>query len=150
MEQNNPDSLFELQVDHESRNHFKEAAKWGNFIAVIYFVCFGLLLLVMLLAGSLLFNAARVGTDVEGFETVQPSALLVTLQIVMGISMVVFLIYGGLMLYRFASACRRGVETQDQQSFNFGLKGLRNYFIAAGIVALLGIVDDVVTIIQSL
>lgn len=147
MEQNNPDSLFELQVDHESRNHFKEATKWSNFIAVIYFVCFGLLLLGMLLAGSLLFNSPRLSGEYEGVEMQTGN---MALQMVMGIVMVAFLIYGGLMLLRFSSSCRRGVEMQDQQSFNFGLKGLRNYFISVAIVAVLGILDDVITIIQSI
>jgi hypothetical protein len=147
MEQNNPDSLFELQVDHESRNHFKEATKWSNFIAVIYFVCFGLLVLVMLLAGSLLFNSARLSSQYEGLETAQTGNTAI--QLVMGIAMIGFLIYGGLMLLRFSSSCRKGVEMQDQQSFNFGLKGLRNYFISVGIVAVLGIVNDVLEVIQS-
>lgn len=149
MEPNNAESLFELQVDHETRSHFKETTKWTNFIAVIYFVCFGLLMLVLLLAGSLLFNTPRVSSS--DFQELQvPSTGLMVLQFVTGISMIAFLVFGGLMLLRFSSNCRRGVEMQDQQSFNAGLKNLRNYFIAVGIIAILSIVDDVYQIINSL
>jgi hypothetical protein len=148
MEQNNPDSLFELQVDHESRNHFKETTKWTNFIAIIYFVCFGLLLLVLLLAGSMLTNYGTLSSDGSEYTTVpQQNA---TLQIILGIIMIALFIFGAVMLLRFSSSCRRGVETQDQVSFNFGIKALRNYFIAMGCAAGLGILEDVFTIIRSL
>jgi hypothetical protein len=150
MEQNNPDSLFELQVDHESRNHFKETTKWTNFIAIIYFICFGLLILGFMLAGSMLLNYGSSYSGADGAEFRTTTAANATLQMILGIVMIAFFIYGGIMLLRFSSACRRGVETQDQMSFNFGLKALRNYFIAMGCVAVLGILDDVYTIINSI
>jgi hypothetical protein len=148
MEQNNSDSLFELQVDHESRNYFKEAAKWTNFIAIIFFVCFGLLLLVALFSGSILMNASELPAGYEEYQATTTG--LVALQMVLLIALLICLIYGGMMLLRFSSACRRGVETQDQQSFNSGLKALRNYFILMGSLAILSILGDVLNIIQSL
>lgn len=150
MEQNNPDPLFELQVDHESRNHFKETTRWTNFIAIIYFICFGLLILGFMLAGSLLLNYGSYSSSSSEFDELQTqTTMAATLAIVLLVVMIGFFIYGGVMLIRFSSACRRGVETQDQQSFNMGLRALRNYFIAMGCVAVLGILDDVYTIIDS-
>src|SRR5688572_18704910 len=126
MEQNSPDPLFEIQVDHESRSQFKEASKWSNFISVIYFICFGLLALVLLLAGPFMFSQNVPGEfDGPKIEQGSPGFRIVQLVLMCG-----FLLYTGMMLLRFASACRRGVEMQDQQSFNYGLRALRNYFIA--------------------
>lgn len=145
MEQNNPDPLFEMQVDHESRGHFKESAKWSNFISVIYFVCFGLLALVLLLAGPFMFSQ-NYPADFEGPKVEQGSPGFRIAQLLL---LSVFLLYSAMMLLRFASACRRGVETQDQQSFNYGLKALRNYFIALGCMSLIGLARDVYVIITS-
>jgi hypothetical protein len=147
MEQNNPDSLFELQVDHESRNHFKETTKWTNFIAIIFFVCFGLMLLALLFAGSMLLSAPELPAGYEGLEG--STSGLIAVQMTLTIALIICLIYGGIMLLRFSSSCRRGVETQDQQSFNTGLKALRNYFILMGSLAILSILGDVLNIIQS-
>lgn len=147
MEQNNQDPVFELQVDHESRNHFKEAAKWGNFIAIIYFVGFGLFLLVMLFAGAMLMNSPTLSPEMEGATGVAGGGYV---QILLGLGIFVFLLYAGIMLYRFASACRRGVETQDQVAFNIGLKALRNYFVCMGLLAILGLVSDALKIVNIL
>jgi hypothetical protein len=145
MEQNTPDSISELQVDHETRSHFKEASKWSNFISVISFVCFGLLALVLLLAGPFMFSQ-NYPADFEGPKVEQGSPGFRIAQMLL---MAVFLLYAGMMLLRFASACRRGVEMQDQQSFNYGLRALRNFFIAVGCFSLLGIARDAFVIFNS-
>jgi hypothetical protein len=145
MEQNNPDILSELQVDHETRSHFKEASKWSNFIAVISFICFGLLALVLLLAGPFMFSQ-NYPSDFEGPKMEQGSPAFRIAQMLL---MTVFLLYAGIMLLRFASACRRGVEMQDQQSLNYGLRALRNFFIALGCFSILGIVRDAFVIINT-
>lgn len=142
MEQNNPESLSEIQVDHESRNNFKDAARWGNFISVIYLVCFGLLAMVLLLAGPFLFSKNVPGE----FDGMQMEKSDPTEKIIQMIVAAIFLIYAGMMLLRFSSNCKRGVEMQDQRSFNYGLRGLRNYFIALAVFSIVSIVRDIMTV----
>src|SRR5690349_11181837 len=111
MEQNNPESLFEIQVDHESRNNFKDAARWGNFISVIYLICFGLLAMVLLLAGPFMFSQT-VPSEYEGMQLEKSDPVEKIIQLV---TAAIFLIYAGMMLLRFSSNCKRGVEMQDQR-----------------------------------
>lgn len=147
MEQNNAEPLFELQVDHESRHHFKEATKWSNFIAIMYIIAFGLLILVFLIAGSALLGSGAYNSQLENMP--EGTATNTTMTMIGGIVLILFLIYAGLMLYRFSSYTRRGVEMQDQVSFNHGMKGLRNYFIATGILGAWGILTDLFEIFTS-
>lgn len=142
MEEQIPDTQPGLQVDHESRTYFKDAARWSNFISVIYLICFGLFALVLLLAGPYLFSN-QVPSQYDGIQVEQDNPMMRALQLV---TMVVFLIYAGIMLLRFAAACRRGVETQDQPSFNFGLRALRNYFVAMAIYTIFRVLMDIVTL----
>jgi hypothetical protein len=149
MDQNTPDHLLDLQVDHESGAYFKEAAKWGNFIAIIYFICIGLFLLVLLFASAALLGTGdanlRYGMENE-FKAVELSPVATALRVVSVIAVFGLFVYGGLMLYRFASRCREGVDRQDQLTFNMGLQALRNYFICTGIVAILGFINDIITL----
>jgi hypothetical protein len=143
MEQNNPESLFEIQVDHESRKNFKDAARWGNFISIIYLVCFGILAMVLLLAGPFLFSK-NVPSDFNGMQLEQSDPMEKLIQMLVA---AIFLIYAGMMLLRFSSNCKRGVEMQDQRSFNYGLKGLRNYFIALAVFSIVSIARDIITVV---
>jgi|GEM_PF-6613520 hypothetical protein len=142
MEQDILESQPGLQVDHESRASFRDAAKWGNFISVVYLVCFGLFTLVLLMAAPILFSG-NVPAEYEGVRVEQGDPLMRVGQIVM---LVFFLIYAGIMLFRFASSCRKGVETQDQRTFNLGLRALRNYFVVTAIYTGIRVLLDLVTL----
>jgi hypothetical protein len=152
MDQNTPDHLFgDLQVDHESGAHFKEGAKWANFIAIIYFICIALLLLVFLFAGATLFSSgvfsgqletSRGMVDVGEVAPVAAAFGFVVLLAFLGLFIV-----GGINLYRFGSRCREAIDRQDQLTFNMGLKSLRNYFICTGILAIVGTINQIISFI---
>lgn len=134
MEQNAPNSLFDLQVDYDSGNFLKEASKWTKFISIVAFICLGLLLLALLFGGSAMMMS---------MSTVMPglAALggLLMIPILIGVAITVFLV---IQLYLFATLTRRGIEQQDQFSFNRGLKALRNYFVVYGVLSILSLIGS--------
>lgn len=134
MEQNAPDSLFDLQVDYDSGNFLKEASKWTKFIAVVYFVCIGIALLVMLFAGSaIMMTLSSLVPGIALFGAAFMAIMIVALAIG---------VITAIMLYQFATFTRRGIEQQDQLSFNKGIKALRNYFIIYGVLMMLSLIAN--------
>ena len=150
MEQNQPDSLLELQVDQESKTYFREASRWSNFIAIIYFIGFGFFMLMLLIVGGVFLSGGFDQFPQEGEFMGAESNITVGVQTVQVTIVFVYLIYGGIMLYRFSGRCRRAIENQDQLSFTTALRSLRNYFIAGGIIAIVGIIADVLNIANVL
>jgi heme/copper-type cytochrome/quinol oxidase subunit 2 len=53
------------------------------------------------------------------------------------------------MLFRFSVLTRRGIETQDQPTFNRGLKGLKVYFLIFGTLAILSLLATIYTTINT-
>lgn len=143
MEQNQPDSFLELQVDHESKSYLRETARWTNFISIIFFIVFGFFLLIMLILGGVFLSGGLNTLDFPTDEISGPALPgLMVLQFIQFILIFVFLLYSGTMLYRFGVRCRRAIENQDQLSFNTALRSLRNYFVTSGIIAIFGVIVD--------
>lgn len=149
MEQQHPpenESLFELQVDYESGNRFREASKWGRFIAVVLFICIGLFLLVLTFASAAL---------IQGLSATYPGVATLGGVFIAALFIIAAVyVYITIQLFRFAALVKEGIERQDQATFNNALKSLRNYFIASGIVSLLVIIwsvyDTVTAFIYSI
>ena len=150
MEQDNSGSLFELQVDHESTAYFREAARWSKFISIIYFICIAFFLLALLFAGSMILGTGAgnrmLESDPAFNKAVTKSPIAIAFGVIIALGFFALFIYGGLMLYRFGNYCREGVERQDQLTFNQGLKSLRNYFICTGVIAVAGIINDLISL----
>lgn len=124
--------LFELQVDYDSGNRFKDAANWGRFIAIIIFICIGFFLLGLSFGASKIIELMSVSRP--GIQNVA-GLFIGTLFVLAAVY-----VYIVIQLYRFTILVKEGIERQDQTTFNNGLKALRNYFLVSGIVSLLMIV----------
>jgi hypothetical protein len=128
MEQQPADgTLFDLQVDYDSGNRFKESAKWGRFIAIVYFIAIGLFLLGLTFGASNIINA---------LGSTNPMVIsLGGFFIAMLFLICAVYVYIAIQLYLFTTLVQEGIDRQDQVTFNKGLKALRNHFMASGIVA---------------
>lgn len=136
--------LFGLQVDYDSGNMFNEAVKWSKFLAVFYFVCIGLSVLGLAFASTFListFSNVMPGLGIEAFGGV-----------VIGIIAIVLLIftYTTILLYRFSTLVKQGIERQNQATFNDGIRSLKTYFLIYGIFTLIALVLNVVGFIGNL
>jgi hypothetical protein len=134
MEQNTDQALLELPVDYDAGNILKETVRWARFVSIIGIVGLGLGVLVFLIflaAGSAIWGYyTRFFPVIEAFQAIFMVVCLVALGI---FTWVVVL------LYRFATLTRKGLETQDQSLFNQGLRAGKAYFQISGILAIFGL-----------
>lgn len=135
-EQSN-DFLSTLEVDYSAGNHLKEAVKWSSFIAITLIICCSLGLLLVIIGGlAFLGSSGSGGLNSTAFGGYGRTQIYLLIPMLGGI------VYGSIMLYQFATQCRIGLNNQDQLAFNKGLKALRNYFIAYGVIVILGFISN--------
>ena len=137
MEQNTPE-LLDMHLDYDGWNVLRETVRWSRFLAIVGMVGLGLMLLLVPLAGPRIITLYS--AVLPGIEDFAWLILFVFLVIVAIAGLLVF------MLYRFSILTRRGIETQDQAVFNRGLKGLKTYFLISGILALLSLLFNILSL----
>jgi len=144
MESGNQPSLFsDLLVTHTMGNHIHDTTKWTRFIAIVFIVCIGLILLLAIVAGSTLIPTMEYAFP--AFSSVMGNFLLV-------LGIIFFLVFGSLafFLLRFALLTRRGLEIRNQTLFNEGLKSLKIYFIIYGVYSILTLLSNGYSLLSSL
>ncbi|WP_162915906.1 hypothetical protein [Paraflavitalea soli] len=134
--------LFELQVDYDAGNKFNEATRWAKFMSIICFICIGFGVIAIAFGSAALTMVFS--TYWPGVETIGGMIIAVIV-----IVLIIFT-YITILLYRFATLVKQGIETQNQGVFNEGLKNLKNYFLINGIFALLGIVFNAIGLLGKI
>lgn len=135
MEQHSNEPLFDLQLDHEAGNHFRESSKWAKFLSIVYFVGLGIIAFVLIFAAAAVTDAfQRLAPEFTG-----AGGILIALMVV-GLGIVFFTT---ILLFRFATLTKEGIERQDQVIFNKGLQALKNYFMIYGVLTILGLLFSV-------
>jgi len=133
-------SILELQVDQTASKNLSDAVRWAKFLSVTGFVCMGLMVIVFLAMQAQI--ASALSQVIPAFANLDSFAMLITVIIfIAGIGCL--LMY---FLFRGAILIRRGIETKSQETFNNGLASLKNYFIMYGILAIVGLVSNLVSI----
>lgn len=129
-----------LEVDEISGNYFKTASRWSIFISIVYIVCM-LLIGIVLLANNdnLTYTYSRV------MSTQQLNIALGALVAILIIAVVIILIITFFFLMS-AIQIKKGVIQHDQRVFNSGLGHLKNGLMIYGILALLGIAFNLVSL----
>lgn len=143
MEQQLPnDNLLELQVDYEAGAKFKESAKWGQFIAVIYFIALGFFLLMLTFGSAML---------IEMFSKTYPMVIaLGGMFIVICFVVAAVYVFVAIQLYRYCTLVRTAVERQDIVSFHDALRALKTYFMVSGIIGILGLAWSLFSLFKKL
>ena len=144
MEQNVEEPMLELHVDY-ARNILGDTTRWTRFIAIMGFIATGVLLLVLFL---LAFAGEAMSSVYARYALTRENAEV----FVIGLVFLLVLLVGFLafMLLRFSRLLRRGMNMQDQDMFNNGLKALRVYFTCAGILGVITLVYNIYTLIKVL
>ena len=138
MEENTQQPLIDLNVDYDAGNILRETTRWTKFISIVGIIGVALILLSLLFAGALITSlSARLLPGMEAFTGLIIFVIIVVVAIL------------GLMvslLYRFSTLVKKGIETQDQETFNKGLNSLKIYFIISGVFALLSLLANFVNL----
>jgi len=135
-------SILELQVDQTASKNLSDATRWAKFLSVTGFVCMGLMVICFIAmqsqVTSLLSQLVPEFTDLGNLGGV----LIAVIVIVAGI--VCLLMY---FLFKGSILIKKGIETKSQEIFNNGLASLKAYFIMYGILAIIGLISNLVSIL---
>ena len=129
--QDQQNSIFELEVDNETRNSLYETAKWTKFLAIVATVCLAVFVLLFIFFGTRIGTA--VSTLIPGGDALNAGAMII-------IVVLIFVAILGALTYflmKASSGIKLGIDTNNQEAFNNGLNSLRIYFIIYGILTIL-------------
>lgn len=138
MEENTPGSVFDMHLDYDGGNRLMQTVQWSRFLSVSGMIGIGLIVIAVLLAGPRLINSVD-----ESYPGLDNFIFLFVILFVLLIGTFVAL---AVMLYRFSVMTRHGIERKDQALFNRGLKGLKIYFLISGVLAILTLLFNVLTL----
>lgn len=132
--QNFNKEVFSVRFDEESRMNIKTMASWAMIIVITSLA--GYVLSIISYAKNKQ-DAMEVYESMEdvGFGRIfkyasQGNITQLILSILVGLLLVYF-------LYQFSTRAKKGVETLDPVELNSGLAGLKNYFMAMGIISII-------------
>ncbi len=122
-------NLFELQIDHEVSSHLRETAKWAKFLSIVGFVGLGLILVVVLFAGSMVasYSSSPLTAAFSGGGTLQIILLLV---------MVALYFFPCLFMFNFSSKMLRALHNNDQYTLVASFRQLKLCYKFIGILTL--------------
>ncbi|HEX9512801.1 MAG TPA: DUF5362 family protein [Puia sp.] len=127
MEQNT-ESLFELQVDHNASAYLGETARWAKFLAILGFICSGILVLVALFAGSFIATLAG-GMGGASYLGGMISFVYIVIALVM--------FFPNLYLFNFASRMQVALRSNDQEQLTRSFGSLKSCYRFIGILMII-------------
>ncbi|MBN9380002.1 MAG: hypothetical protein J0H74_04520 [Chitinophagaceae bacterium] len=134
MEANTGTSLFELQVDHESTAHLKEAARWAKFLAIVGFIFCGLMVLGALFAGAILANLYSTTMGMGAAGSAIGGGLSVGY-----ILCALLCFFPCLYTYNFARKMQVALRNNDQVQLNQSFRNLKAYYRFTGILMVIAL-----------
>ncbi len=140
MEENTPESLLDMHLDYDGGNRLRETVRWSRFLSISGMVSVGLFTLILIFAGPKAI--AFYEESYPGLENFIVPIIILFLLLMGVLGVLVW------MLYRFSIMTRDGIAGQDQVMFNRGLKGLKTYFLISGILAILSLLFNILTLIS--
>lgn len=117
-------------LDQNGKINLDEAGKWSRFLAIVGFVILGITLVFGLFAGSLM--SGLMASSGAPFAALGSAFFTVYILVICAIAF-----YPTLMLYKFGSAVRASIRTNDASGFNQSLLYLKRYFKFIGILTII-------------
>ena len=133
-------SILELQVDQTASKNLSEVSRWAKFLSITGFVFMGCMLIVFIAMRSQI--TSTLSQVIPGFAEVNSLGVLVAFFII--IAGIVFLLM--YFLFRGSTLIKKGIETKSQDMFNNGLASLKAYFMMYGILAIIALISNFVSI----
>ena len=131
-EQNQETSLFGFGIDHSSRAHLAEAAKWAKFLAIVGFVMCGLIIVLSFFIGALFSTSMSRYGDSSAFG----SGFGIIMTIVY-LSFGVLYFFPCLFLFRFANNMIVALNSNEQITLNRSFQNLKIMFRYVGILTII-------------
>jgi len=134
-------SVFELEVDQVASKNLIDAARWARFIAIFVFIAMGCFLLLMIIGQSQISSAFS--DFMPGESSINGFGVLLGVFIFIAIIVCVVFYF----LIRGANLIRKGIEAKNILMLNDGLRSLKTYFIIYGVLAILGLLVNLIALI---
>lgn len=133
-------SILELHVDQTASKNLSDAARWAKFLSVLGFVCVGFVLIFFIAMRSQITGA--LSRLIPGFSELDSMGMLIGIIVIIA-GLVGLLLY---FLFRGSLLIKKGIETKSQDMFNNGLASLKAYFMMYGILAIIALISNFVSI----
>lgn len=150
MEQNQESSLFGLTLDGQSKNHLKEIAVWGRFLAVAGFI-FGALFIIFALMifsrMSEINNSMSYRNNSNPFLSVGGLGTGIA---IMYIIMAVIFIVPSVFQLRFGNQMKTALASDDVDTLNSSFANMKITFRFWGIVAIVLLALFLISMLSSL
>ena len=125
----------EMKITQLAGQHLAATAKWAKFIAIVGFVCAGLILIAALSASSWMSALSRMGGSYGAMYSMGAGAFTTTYLIA---ALLYFAL--SLFLYRFATKTQQALETRENDAMTNAFGQLKNYFQLNGILLIIALV----------
>lgn len=137
MEQNNESSIFESGMDTTAQGHLLSVSNWSRFIAIVAFICIGLVGILLASYGQDILDAFSAYTPLgnsaaAGFLAIAAVALLVC----------ILWVY---FLFRASMMIRKGLQTKNSNDLAQGFKALKIYFTFSAVLSVLSLLGTLQT-----
>ena len=142
-------SLLDLQVDQQCAAYLLETAKWNRFLAIVWFIICGLMIIFSLFAGTMFATLFSTMPGMEGsgrFFGASAGIFITVIYLVMAVIQLIPTIFR----YKFANQALSAVRTNDQALFNRSINNLRLYSKFWGILTIIIIAFYVIGFIMAL
>ena len=133
--------IFDFKISGEAERELGEASRWWKVAAILGLVFCGLILLFMIIAGSAISDAFAAQLSSENASTAW-AGILIVLIIVIGIAGLL-----AFFLIRSANRIRNAFLARNQALYNAGLNDLKLFFVIYGILAILGLVGNLLSLV---
>ena len=135
MEENNPGSIFELVIDHESSSYLNETARWAKFLSIVGFVTCGLLAVASFFIGSIMSRNALAPYGVDGAGAYGAGFAAGITALYLAIAVLYF--FPCLYLYQFSVRLKAALTENNQVKLSQSLKSQKSLFKFVGILTII-------------
>jgi hypothetical protein len=125
-----PDNMFDLQIDQQSLNYLNESARWGKFLSILGFISIGFMIIFGIFFGAAM---TRMMSEMNSEAMAFGKSGLGFIYILCGL----ILFFPTLYLYNFSSKMRRAIRDKDQQVLAESLKNLKSLFKFYGVFTII-------------
>jgi uncharacterized membrane protein YdbT with pleckstrin-like domain len=138
MEENQ--SILDLHVDQTASKNLSDVTRWAKFLSITGFICMGLFVLFFIAMQSQITNT--LSQVMPEFSDIGSFGILIVVIIILA-AIASLLMY---FLLRGSVLIKKGIETKSQEIFNSGLASLKAYFTMHGIIAIIGLVLNLISL----
>jgi hypothetical protein len=134
-------SLFELEVDAITGEELLDTARWQRMFGVVLLVILGLVLIAFAVAWRKI--VVLINDSLAGSENSEAA-----MTILIGVVVLVAVVLGtmGWFIIRGAGRIKAAIRQKDQLLFNNGLSDLKTFFIIYGVVSMLSLLTNLVSL----